>query len=181
MRRQDDNALLADLGLEFVGSVDEADFIFLVGVPESRDLVETYGALLQRAAARGLPLICANPDLSRVSGSELAEAPGVLARYYEQIGGRTHYHGKPHPPIYRSSLEAMPGIPRGRILAIGDSIDHDILGARRAGLPSALITAGIHAAELGAGLETLPTPERWSAFAQNAPAIPDYLLPGFIW
>jgi HAD superfamily hydrolase (TIGR01459 family) len=181
LRRQDDDAVLADLGLEFVDSVQEADFIFLIGLSESRHLVKAYGSLLERAAGRGLPMICANPDLFRVSGSGLAEAPGVLARYYEEIGGVVHYHGKPHPPIYRSILQSLQGIPRERILAIGDSVEHDILGARRAGLPSALVAAGIHAEELGARLDKLPTPERWSEFAKTAPAIPNYLLPGFVW
>lgn len=181
LRRADDGALLTGLGLVFVTQVEAADFLFLVGVPESHGLVETYAKLLEQAAVRRLPMICANPDLSRVTPSGLAEAPGILARYYEEIGGLVHYHGKPHLPIYRSSLEEFPGVPHDRILMIGDSVEHDIVGAGRAGLPSALVVSGIHAEQLEVTLGELPSPERWSAFASMAPAIPEYLLPGFLW
>ena len=181
LRRSDDDALLSGLGLDFVTRVEDAEFLLVVSLPESHGLVDRYRAVLETAVAHGLPMVCANPDVWRVSGADLAEAPGILARCYEGLGGTVRYHGKPHLPIYLSCLKHFPGIPRGRILGIGDSVEHDIAGARGAGMVSALTAGGIHAEELGVGPGELPDADRWSTFAKAAPAIPDYLLPGFVW
>ena len=67
------------------------------------------------------------------------------------------------------------------MIAIGDSIEHDVLGATRAGLASALIAGGVHAEALGIAWGALPTLEAWRDFARGAEARPAYLLPTFVW
>ena len=59
------------------------------------------------------------------------------------------YAGKPHVPIYErtfATLERLAGraLARERILAIGDGIDTDLLGAHRAGLRSLFIASAVH-------------------------------------
>ena len=89
----------------------------------------------------------------------------VLGVWSDQYGGRVVYVGKPHAPVYRACRAALPGIAASAIVCVGDSIAHDIKGANDAGLASAFVTDGIHAAEFPPGAgdrttgETSVTPE----------------------
>jgi ribonucleotide monophosphatase NagD (HAD superfamily) len=80
---------------------------------------------------------------------------GALADLYEARGGMIKMAGKPYRPIYDEALrqaEKAAGGPvdRNRILAIGDSVRTDAIGAANAGLDLLFITGSIHAAELDA-------------------------------
>ena len=138
-------AHLADgLGLELADEVEAADFLLLMTMDPPRQSVAGWTGLLKAAGERGLPMICANPDLHRASlTGGLQEAPGLVARGYEQLGGTVHYHGKPEPRIYRSCLARL-GLEQSRVVAIGDSLEHDIAGAEAAGIDSVFIGGGIH-------------------------------------
>ena len=96
-----------------------------------------------------MKMICANPDIVIHRGDTLIYCAGALARRYEDLGGLVIYAGKPHPPIYDSALalaERVRGEPidKRRVLAIGDGMRTDILGATRAGLDALFVTGGIH-------------------------------------
>lgn len=179
--REGDRSILEGLGLEFVAHPAQADFLAVIGIDSPQRTLADYAPDLLAARARALPMVCANPDLTRTHPTGLVAAPGVLAQHYEQIGGEVFYHGKPHPAIYASCLEALRACAGGRVIAVGDSIEHDVLGAERAGLPSAFIASGIHAAALGAEAGRPPDPALWREFEQRAPARPDYLLAAFTW
>src|SRR3954463_4349343 len=51
------------LGLAFVETPGEADFILNTGPAEWDDTIEDYAAVLDMAGERDLPMVCANPDL----------------------------------------------------------------------------------------------------------------------
>jgi len=178
--RDGDRSVLDDLGLTFTAEVDSADFLFVIGIDSPRRGLADYEDMLATAAARGVPMICANPDFIRVTDSGTVEAPGVLARRYEQLGGRVRWHGKPHRPIYESCLRAL-GLPSARVVAVGDSVDHDVVGAATVGIASAMIAGGIHAEALCIAWGGTPTPEAQRAFFATAPALPRYLAPAFTW
>lgn len=178
--RDGDRSLLEGIGLDLVETVQGADFLAVIGTDSPRRNVADYEAELRIGISRGLPMVCANPDLARFAPAGLIEAAGVLAQRYEALGGAVFYHGKPYPPIYRSCLAAL-GCTPDKVLAIGDSMEHDMLGASRVGIRSALIPGGVHAPEIGIAWGQLPEPERWQAFAANAPALPQYLLSAFNW
>lgn len=180
-RGDDDASLVEGIGLERVARVAEADFLIVIGIDSPRLAVADYEPALAEGAGRKLPMVCANPDIVRPSPQGLLDAPGALAQRYEQLGGEVFYHGKPHAAIYGSCLAALPGIPKERVVCVGDSIEHDILGASRAGLKSAFVAGGIHAEELGAAWGHLPEPAAWKRFVQDAVARPDYLVPAFTW
>ena len=74
--------------------------------------------------------------------------PGALARIYEGLGGTVHYVGKPHPLIFAAALRRLGNPSPDRVLVIGDSVDHDVEGGRRAGMLTALVTSGVHAKAL---------------------------------
>ncbi len=179
--RDDNVSLLDGLDLVRVARVYDADFLMVIGIDSPRLGIADYEPLLAAGTARRLPMICANPDIVRVSPDGLVDAPGVLAQRYEQLGGEVFYHGKPWPAIYESCLEALGAIARERVVTVGDSIEHDVLGASRAGLRSAFVAGGIHVGDLDTPWGTLPRPAAWQRFVEGAAARPDYLLPAFVW
>jgi HAD superfamily hydrolase (TIGR01459 family) len=137
--------------------LEEAKYVLCTGL--FHDDVETpadYEERLRAMAARGLPFICANPDLIIHRGSDLVYCAGALAQRYEELGGAAIYAGKPHPPVYRAALaaaEAARGRPiePSRVLAIGDAMRTDIAGAARQNFDALFISAGIHHDEVHGG------------------------------
>ena len=59
--------------------------------------------------------------------------------------------GKPHASAYEACFAELDGVARDRVVAIGDSLRTDIVGAHAAGIDAVFIAGGIHAAELGSG------------------------------
>ena len=145
-----DAGIRKGLGLEFVETAEEAEFILNTGPAGWDDRIEDYAPLLRRALACALPMVCANPDLVVMHGGHLALCAGALAQWYEQSGGRVRWHGKPFRSVYDTCLDLLGIDDRSRILAVGDSLRTDIAGAVGAGIDSVLIVGGIHADEFGA-------------------------------
>ena len=136
-------------GLEkfnFVNKINNADFI-LGCTPFFNSRVIDYIPLLSEAITNNLPFVCANPDFETVENNsgELIICMGTVAALYENMGGKTIILGKPSKEIYIESTKKIPNINKSRILAIGDSLSHDIKGAIDFGVDSLLITStGIH-------------------------------------
>lgn len=161
-----DDPIYEGSGLQFAPLTDAA-FISNTGLVDYfTETPADYEDLLAHGAARGLPMVCANPDIVvQGPGGSLLYCAGALAERYEQLGGEVHYAGKPHPPIYAQAYEVLAGLmggvpPKARILAIGDGVPTDLKGAAREGLDCLFISAGINedGAALPAGLEP-----RWQA------------------
>jgi HAD superfamily hydrolase (TIGR01459 family) len=148
-----DDPLFEGLGLVFA-DLESAAFIACSGPNDDEvETPEDYRPLLTRAAARKLPMICANPDILVQRGPRLIYCAGALAQLYEELGGEVLTAGKPHAPIYAMARDAADlGLGRPaddrRILVIGDGLVTDIVGANRQGLDALFIGSGIHAAEL---------------------------------
>ncbi len=141
-----DLPLLAGLKLNFTG-IAEAELVFCTGLED--DLTETpadYADRLAQMRAKGLTMICANPDLVVHRGAQLCFCAGALARDFEKLGGTAIYYGKPHLPIYDAALKAA-GSPK-KPLAVGDGLFTDIAGANRAGLDVLFIADGVHGEEV---------------------------------
>ncbi|GJD63931.1 TIGR01459 family HAD-type hydrolase [Methylobacterium frigidaeris] len=138
------------------GGPDEASHVVVTGLlDDETETAADYRGVLEPWAARGVTLICANPDLVVERGERLIPCAGAIAALYEEMGGPVVYAGKPHVPVYEAALttaEALDGgapLPRDRVLAVGDAIRTDIAGARAFGIASLLVARGIHAEELG--------------------------------
>jgi HAD superfamily hydrolase (TIGR01459 family) len=144
-----DAPLYAGLGVAFAPA-EAAAFISVTGPDD--DEIETpddYRAAFEAAVARGLPMICANPDIVVQRGDKLIYCGGALAQLYASLGGETVMAGKPHPPIYELALaeaEILLGRPvdRRRVLCIGDGVVTDVKGAADQGLDILFIASGIH-------------------------------------
>jgi len=178
---RDDN-MLADLGLTRVEDVDRAEFILNTGPWGWEETPEGYEPLLQRARARDLPMVCANPDLVVIHSGRRAICAGTLAERYETLGGRVRWHGKPLPEIYRHCFELLGIGDRRRILAIGDSLRTDIAGAAAVGIDSVWILGGIHGEELGAAPGKIPSDAALlsRAILANGPR-PSWAMPHLMW
>lgn len=142
--------------------LDEAEGCVCTGLVD--DLTETpedYRLTLMRLKNRGLPMLCANPDIVVDYGDRRLWCAGALARDYEAMGGRALYFGKPHPPVYdlaRRRLDALGVRKNPQILCIGDGISTDIKGGMAEGLDTLFVTGGISAAEFGPDAEN-PDPK----------------------
>lgn len=138
------------------------------------EVPEDYRARLLLAKTRDLPMLCANPDLVVDMGSQRLYCAGALAALYEEIGGKVLYFGKPHPPIYDLAmrrLSALGGADESRVLAIGDGINTDIVGAAGEGLDALFITGGLAADQFGADPAAPDSTllKAWLAVRQLAP------------
>ncbi len=150
--RDTDAGLWEGLGLE-LASLSKARFMAIAGLRDRAETPEAYTEVLRAARARDLELLCANPDVQVMVGGELAWCAGAVAQQYAAQGGRVVQAGKPHTAIYaraRDVLARCTGaqVPNARILAIGDGIPTDILGANRQGLDSLFIGTGMHGTSL---------------------------------
>lgn len=146
--------VIAGLDFERVDDVGRAEFLLATGInDEKMETVAAYADLFTAALARGVPMICANPDLTVMRGSKRVLCPGSLAADYERRGGTVLYHGKPHAEVYDYCFARIGDYARDDVLAIGDTPRTDLAGAARFGLATVLVTGGIHAEDFH------PTPE----------------------
>jgi HAD superfamily hydrolase (TIGR01459 family) len=174
-----DMEVVQGLDLELVADLADAEFIFASGLePEQR--LEDLRPLAEAGVARGLPVICSNPDIVAVSAGELANAPGAFARIYEQLGGEVHFVGKPHAPIYEVCFDVLRGVPRSAIVGIGDSLEHDIKGAADAGIDSVFVTQGIHAAEFPPQASAEENARALQQLCRES-ACPTWAIPWLVW
>lgn len=133
---------------------DAAEIVLCTGLyDDETETPDDYRDLLRGLKARGLTLLCANPDLRVQRGESLIYCAGAIAAAYEAIGGDVLYYGKPHPPIYAATLELaarIAGRPPARPLAVGDGLHTDIAGANAVGIDALFIADGVHGEEIGA-------------------------------
>ncbi len=170
--RDGDLSPLKGLDLERTQWGEDADFVLLAASEGDVLPLSHYEALLAPAARRGVPCLCTNPDKVMLTETGTAFGAGQIAELYEDIGGKVRWIGKPFADIYDFALDFLGRPDPSRVCAIGDSVEHDIAGATRAGLGSVLVTTGI--------LEHASDAERQQLFADHG-ATPDFILPKFLW
>jgi HAD superfamily hydrolase (TIGR01459 family) len=161
--------------------LEEAEGIVCTGLFDDRtETPEDYRATILYGKTNGLKLLCANPDIVVDVGDTRIWCAGAIAKAYEEAGGRSYYFGKPHPPIYalaRRQLAALRGfeVPLDEILAVGDGIATDVLGAMGEGIDALYITGGLAAAETGTTVAG-PDPARLAAFLGAARLAPRFAM-----
>jgi HAD superfamily hydrolase (TIGR01459 family) len=171
----------ADLDYERVMKVAEADFVLNTGPVEFEHSLTDYESVLQEAAARHLPMVCANPDKVVMRLGVPVVCAGAIADRYRQLGGQFIERGKPDPAIYPPCLELLGISDRSKILAVGDALHTDIAGANAAGIDALLITGGIHAAELGVTWGENPSPEKLNQLYRQHGQSPIAAMAAFRW
>jgi HAD superfamily hydrolase (TIGR01459 family) len=128
---------------------DDDDFTDLActGLEEARPHVGDYRADLELWVDRDVHMHCLNPDRLVIRGGVPEPCAGAIADVYEGLGGRVTWYGKPHETIYRHALHLAGDPPKDEVLAVGDSLVTDILGAARMGFATVYVAGGIHAGE----------------------------------
>ena len=161
--------------------LDQADGILCTGLRD--DLTETpadYFAAMADWQARGLTLLCANPDLIVDRGEQRLYCAGSLALAYQQAGGKVVWFGKPHRPTYDQSFHLLTelagrDVPREAVLAIGDGIRTDVKGGLDYGLDVLFVTGGLSATDLGADPEH-PDPAHLDTYLANHGVDPQFAI-----
>lgn len=131
-------------------ALEDAEAIVATGLINDRiETGDDYRARLLAPAEKGVPLICANPDLVVDVGGTLLPCAGAIATVYADLGGPVFWAGKPHADAYEAAharAEELRGetVAKSRILAIGDAERTDVAGAHRFGVDALFIGQGIH-------------------------------------
>lgn len=170
----------ADLPVERV-ELQEAESIICTGLlDDRRETPGDYRELIANGINRGLPMLCANPDITVDVGDKRIYCGGAIGLAYSEAGGTTHYFGKPHSPIYdmcRTLLTEHRGasVEDSRILAIGDGILTDVPGAIGEGLDCLFVSGGLADVETGTN-GGQPDPEKLTAFLAKSQLDPTYTI-----
>ena len=132
---------VADAGLRVVNNTrfaTRADMV-VVGGHDKLSFEELKIAL--QAVVRGATLIGATRDASFPMPDGPWPGTGAVLAAIETASGRRADDtvGKPEPPMYEAARDRLGA---GRILAVGDRLDVDVAGGRRAGLDTALVLTG---------------------------------------
>lgn len=170
--RSGDDYGFDDLGLSKAETPAEADFLLILGSNAPATSLEDYDRLLRGAAARRIPALCCNPDRLMLTGQGMVPAPGAIAERYAAQGAPVTWLGKPHREIYLAALGHAGAPAASRSLAIGDSIEHDIVGGRGAGLGTALMRTGV-SADL--------SPTDIDRICRERGVFPDWVVPSLAW
>lgn len=138
-----DREILEGRGVRITSSGQFQD-LACTGIMEGRPNVEDYRSELQQLASRAVHMHCLNPDRMVVRGGVPEECAGAIADLYSDLGGMVTWYGKPFPAIYAHALQ-LGGFPaKEEVLAVGDGLQTDILGAARIGFDTVFVTGGIH-------------------------------------
>ena len=140
---REDRQNLAAHGVDFA-SGDTFRHLACTGLDDERDGVEEYRSQLKELARRAVVLHCLNPDRIVMRGDVPEPCAGALADIYEDLGGTVEWYGKPYPAIYRHALSLGGNPPSGTVVAIGDALQTDMLGAARMGFDAIFVAGGIH-------------------------------------
>jgi HAD superfamily hydrolase (TIGR01459 family) len=150
-----DAPLYEGTGVVFAEVPEEAAFVACTGLFDDEiETPEDFRERLRTCADRGLVMVCANPDRIVQRGDKTIYCAGALADLYLEQGGEVVMAGKPFAPIYEiayAEADRLAGraVPRTRLLAVGDGLPTDVVGANGQGL-DVLFTAasGIHAPDV---------------------------------
>jgi glycerol 3-phosphatase-2 len=147
---------VADAGLRIVNRTSLAARADVVVVGGHDELVFEELKLATQAVLHGAELIGATRDASFPMPDGLWPGTGAVLAAIETATGRRAAStiGKPEPPMYEAARDRVGA---GRTLAIGDRVDADVEGARRAGIDSALVLTGATSRSQAGAADPPPT------------------------
>lgn len=138
-----DREILEGRGVEIAESQEFQD-LACTGIMRGRPSAEDYRSELEELASRGVRMHCLNPDRMVVRAGVPEACAGAIADLYESLGGEVAWYGKPFPAIYAHALRLAGNPAKQEVLAVGDGLQTDVLGAARMGFDTVFVTGGIH-------------------------------------
>ncbi|MBU6468146.1 MAG: TIGR01459 family HAD-type hydrolase [Betaproteobacteria bacterium] len=133
---------------------------------------QRYLDLLALMQQQNIPLLCINPDINRFTPQGILPSTGFYAKTYEEQGGVVSYIGKPDSLVYEYTLSHYQLKDPSRIVMVGDSIHHDVLGASNMGIDSILLRRGIHQSLFN----RIPEEKLFSDWVKEGLALPTYVM-----
>jgi HAD superfamily hydrolase (TIGR01459 family) len=172
-----DADLLNGLGYKPSQNANEASFVVATGFDNETSTLEEKLPQLLEAKKHNLPMICVNPDLIVVkqNGSQSICA-GLLALEYQKMGGKVVYFGKPYSLVYEQVFQLFSNPNKTKVLAIGDGLETDILGANQNGIDSAFVAGGVFAKELKIKHGQLPDKDLTQQICNQYQAFPTFVI-----
>jgi HAD superfamily hydrolase (TIGR01450 family) len=131
-------AVVAGAGHEVIAV---ADFRKATVVAVGNDFDLSYERLgaAARAVAAGAPLVTPNidPRLPIENGDFMPGCGAIVAAVSAAGGAQPIVVGKPEPPLFRIALARL-GLTANQAAMVGDSVESDVAGGRRAGMRTVL-------------------------------------------
>ena len=147
---------VAEAGLRIVNGTTFATRADVVVVGGHDQFVFEELKIATQAVLRGADLVGATRDATFPMPDGLWPGTGaILAAIETATGSRAvHVAGKPESSMYEAARDRLGP---GRVLAVGDRIESDIEGARRAGMHTALVLTGVSTRPQAEALAPRPT------------------------
>ena len=147
---------VAEAGLRILNRTPFATRADVVVVAAHEELTYDELRIATQAVRRGAELIGAGRDRTFPMPDGPWPASGAVLAAVEHASDRVAdaVIGKPEPPMYEAARDRLGP---GRILAVGDLLETDVAGARRAGLDSALVLTGGTTREAAEAADPQPT------------------------
>jgi 4-nitrophenyl phosphatase len=99
------------------------------------------------AIRAGAAFVGTNPDTTFPSEEGIIPGIGAFILALEAATGKkATIIGKPERALFDAALSLL-GVPAAEAVVVGDRLDTDILGAARAGIPSAMVLTGVSSAD----------------------------------
>jgi len=137
-----DRGVLEERGIQ-IAADDAFRHLACTGLDPDRMAVDLYDGDLRDWASRGVLMHCLNPDRVVVRGGVLELCAGSLADAYEALGGAVEWYGKPYSAIYEHAMKLAGNPAANQVLAVGDGLQTDVLGAARMGFDCLFVEGGI--------------------------------------
>jgi HAD superfamily hydrolase (TIGR01450 family) len=150
------------------------------------DVNDAMKEFLRGGLERKLPLLC--PDvLAVVANDRFVHMGGGIAKLYEEMGGEVVYFGKPMKEHFEVCLRLANVADKSKVVHIGDSLHHDIQGAKNTGVGSIFIAGGVHAKELNVNAwgtteeELRVKPDLLEKLLEKTKLDPTYTMTRYTW
>jgi 4-nitrophenyl phosphatase len=152
---------LVDQGLEPADDEAAVDWV-VAGLDRAFDYQKLSAAT--HAILAGARFLATNTDalLPMEGGDVLPGAGSIVAAISAATGAKPVVAGKPEPALFRRGLQRLGNLAPAEVAMIGDRLDTDVEGGRRAGLRTVLVLTGVTDA----------------GQVESAPHPPDAVVPG---
>lgn len=164
---QDDDEYCQSCNCELT-NVQECDFVLARGTfrihdqsyEDADELMMDIDTYLKQLSFRRIPMLVSNPDFYR-PGSVKSPMPGLIAEHYkyilkqvgvneDDINQLIYTFGKPCSDVYNQCFTILNSLgitDKERICGVGDSLEHDIIGANTNHVSSCFIENGVHSSD----------------------------------
>jgi 4-nitrophenyl phosphatase len=137
---------IATQGLTIKDGDEPVDWV-VVGLDRSFDYAKLARAA--RSILYGARFVATNADaLLPVEGGELLPGAGAMVGAIRAATGvEPVVVGKPEAGLFEHGLRRLGGLPPDEVAMVGDRLDTDVAGGKRAGLRTVLVLSGISTAD----------------------------------